>query len=549
MVKILLVRPPELREASFAQFYTLHEALGIGYLAAYLRAHGYPVEILDAQVEGLNVNETIDAIRKSEFNAIGISVISPLSLPPTLEIVHAVRASRESVHITIGGQYPTFLYEPILKKHPAIDTIVRFEGEETFLELVQKMDQPEIWQNIKGIALRKNGQVIATPSRSLIKDLDALPFPARDTLPRLMERGGLPAISSSRGCPCQCSFCSVCAFYGIPEGKIYRSRTPENVVEELKGLKNQYGCDELWFVDDNFFGPGQSGSKRVEHLFSLMEKENLKLSRIDFSSRADSVVQSPSLVQRAVKQGARLVYLGVEAGVQRLLGLYNKGTTVTQNREAVKIVKDSGAEIKMEFIFFNPWITFEEVKETLSFLETVKVYDPYILTSTLTLMKHTPLASDLETGLLQVLPPSPEELTNFDIDSFIPYQIMDERARILFRTVSAALRQFEPALHALYEIYNLLRIKRKLIDDYVLSEYREVINDYQRLINETSLDIFKEAITTIEKMTALEDMEDVLTFHKNLSQKTLRFAAFLSSVLNTQEQALLLELHESEKQP
>ncbi|MBM4305205.1 MAG: B12-binding domain-containing radical SAM protein [Deltaproteobacteria bacterium] len=544
MIKTLLVRPPELREASFAQFYTLHESLGIGYLAAYLRVKGYPVEILDAQIEGLNLEKTIETIKAKDFDLLGVSIISPLAFSPAIQVIRGIKALPRKVHVCIGGQYPTFLYEPILRKHPEIDTVVRFEGEETLLELVAQLNEPESWPSIKGIAFRRDGQVLATPPRPLLSNLDVLPFPARDKLPLLIERGGLPAISSSRGCPGQCSFCSVCAFYGTPQGKVYRARTPENVVEEIKSLKGHYGCDELWFVDDNFLGPGRLGQKRVRHLFSLLKKEDLKLNRIDYSCRADSVVQDPSLMDMAVKQGAGLVYLGVEAGVQRLLDLYNKGTTVIQNLDAIRIIKESGAELKMEFIFFNPWITFEEVKETLSILEKMKVYDPYILTSILTIMRDTPLAYDIEVGRLRVFSPPREELKNFDMDSFIPYQIEDERVRILFRIVSAALSQFEPALYAIYALSNVLREKKRTLGDEVLRQYSEIVNDYNKLINETSLDVFKEVMAEVEKVTYSPNSENVLNFEQSLIQKALRFATFLSSILNTQRQALLEKLHE-----
>ena len=239
IAKTLLVRPPELYGASFAQFYTIHECLGIGYLAAYLRAHGYPVEIMDAHVDGLSVDETIAEIKDKDFDVLGVSIGSSLVFPQAVQIIRKIKAWLGNVHITVGGHYPTFFYKQVLKKYPEIDTVVRFEGEETLLELVEKKDYSLEWKSIKGIAFRQDAQIIATPPRPLIADLDSLPFPARDTLPRLMERGGLPLIASSRGCPGRCSFCDVHSFYSTPKGKMWRARSPENVLQEIEILKKK----------------------------------------------------------------------------------------------------------------------------------------------------------------------------------------------------------------------------------------------------------------------------------------------------------------------
>jgi radical SAM superfamily enzyme YgiQ (UPF0313 family) len=543
MTKTLLVRPPELYGASFAQFYTIHECLGIGYLAAYLRVHGYPVEILDAHVDGLSVDETLSEIKDKDFDVLGVSIGSSLVFPQAVQIIRKIKAWRGNVHITLGGHYPTFSYEQILNKHPDIDTIVRFEGEETLLELVEKIDHPSEWKSIMGIAFRQDSQIMATPPRPLISDLDSLPFPARDTLPRLMERGGLPLISSSRGCHARCSFCSVHSFYSMPRGKNWRARSLENVLHEIAILNKEFGCDELWFVDDNFLGFGVSGRKRARDLFILLEKESIKLSGIDFSCRSDSIVKEPDLMDLAVKQGAGLVYLGVEAGVQRILNLYNKGTTVEQNKKAIRIIKDSGAQVKMEFIFFNPWITFDEVRETLSLLEAVNVYDAYILTSALTIMKHTPMAEDIATGRLEVISPPLDELKKFDLDSFIPYQIQDQRTRALFQIVSNTITQLEPALHATYNLHNILRMKRKVLQPDLAAKYEEIITDYHQLINETSLDLFKEAMLTVERMAIPVDTEQLISYQKTMANKTLLFAAFLVNSIKIQEKELLEQLN------
>jgi len=501
------------------------------------------VEILDAHIEGLDIDKTIESLGSKEIDILGISIISPLVLPQAYQIAAAIRSLKKDIHITMGGQHPTFFYESILEKHPAVDTIVRFEGEITLFELIKKINRQAEWETIEGIAFRKNGKVLATSPRTLIADLDTIPFPARDTLPKLLEKGGLPLLLTGRGCPHDCSFCSVHAFYSIPQGKLCRQRSPDNVVGEIRQLIRDFGCDEIWFVDENFFGPGKAGRKRVRQIFQNMEKEGLQLKRIDFSCRSDSVSAEPALMNLAVRQGTELVYVGVEAGVQRILNLYNKRTTVEQNKAALKIVKSSGAKIKMEFIFFNPWITFDEVKETLSFLEEVKIYDPYILSSLLTIMRNTPLGKLVEAGQIAVTAPPLEQLTGFDQDAFIPYQIADVRARMVFEIISMALMQFETALFALAKTSNLLKLYQDFVAPEDIATNNESIDDYAQLINETALDIFKEAVNAVEEIPATAAPDDYKSVQHELTQRTLQFAAFLAGVIDMQEKELLSGIH------
>jgi len=342
MIKILLLRPPELYgKTSFAQFYTMYECLGIGYLASYLRAHGLSVRILDAHIEALTVEETIEEIFSQDFNLLGVSIGSSLVMSQVSQIIRAVRKRNSTVHITIGGHFPTFCYESLLVKYPEIDTIVRFEGEETMLELVQALEACADLADVRGIVYKAERGLAVTPTRPLVEALDELPFPARDTLPKLLERGGLPLISGSRGCPAHCSFCSVHSFYDTPPGKIWRSRSIDNIIEEIRLLEKNFGCHDLWFVDDNFLGFGAPGRKRARDLFAALDQATLAVNRLDFACRADSLAKDPDLLQLAYAHRRGLVYPGVEAGVQRILDLYQKGTTVVDNKIAVKAIKET----------------------------------------------------------------------------------------------------------------------------------------------------------------------------------------------------------------
>lgn len=541
MIKTVLLRPPELYgKDSFAQFYTLHESLGIGYLAACLREKNYPVKILDAHIEGLSIEETVEEIVEDGCDVIGVFIGSSLVMPQVQTIIQAVKRKKKQIHITLGGHFPTFCYAALFKKNKEVDTIVRFEGEETLPELVQALENNTPLADVQGIAFRKDSKIVVTPTRPLVADLDALPFPSRDSLPLLLKKGGLPLISGSRGCPARCSFCSVHAFYNEPSGKIWRPRSIENIIEEMKFLEQTYGCHELWFVDDNFLGHGRGGRQRVRKLFEVIEAEGLTINRLDFACRVDSLAKEPDILKMAYVNRTGLVYPGVEAGVQRILDIYNKGTTVAQNRQAVRAIQESNASLKMEFILFNPWITYDEIKESILFLEEVEAYDAYVLTSTLTIMRHTSLAASIEKGDLQVtpLPRDVLERQNLDQDSVIWYQLNDDRANALFQLVTTALPQLEYALSQVNAMEQDGRVNRQVYGLEQTKMNEEICLNLEKLIDETSLDIFKEAMDWVESCYTPGDQKHLTEFKEQLIEKTLAVTRSLALIIDMQKKEI-----------
>ena len=151
-------------------------------------------------------------------------------------------------HFTIGGHLPSIEFHRVLKLIPEIDTVVRHEGEITLLELFNNLDTPERWSNIKGIVYRKGGKIESTPPRPLIEDLDSLPFPTRRGHLDTFRDFGICSIQASRGCFFNCSYCSVRQFYSEAPGSKRRSRSPQNVAEEMEHLFNR-GVRFFKFID------------------------------------------------------------------------------------------------------------------------------------------------------------------------------------------------------------------------------------------------------------------------------------------------------------
>jgi anaerobic magnesium-protoporphyrin IX monomethyl ester cyclase len=343
--------------------------VGIGYLAATLRAEGISVELLDTPMLDWDVKRTLEAIRPIEARIVGISALQAQA-EGAVGIAKGLRAAGSRAPIVLGGQFPTFCYDRLLVDFPEIDAIVRGEGEIPFLELVQRLLAQQAWEDVPGVASLRDGQAVANPMPPLIPDLDSLPFPARDTLPAVREIGAMVSVSSSRGCPSRCTFCSTPAFYRLSKGPVWRTRSPANVVEEIRQLVRDHDVHQFIFVDDNFIGVGERGKQRAAEIAEEMIRAGLDL-EFFLSCRVTAVdEQLFTLLKRA---GLTTVGLGVESGNQRQLDTYGKGTTVADNMQAIATLRKLGITPGIGFIMADPYFGPDELLENMRFLKEVGV--------------------------------------------------------------------------------------------------------------------------------------------------------------------------------
>jgi anaerobic magnesium-protoporphyrin IX monomethyl ester cyclase len=246
--------------------------LGMGYLAAVLRRHGCDVEMIE-------VRESPEAIAARLIGrpplVAGFSLIFQFFLPQYRQIARHLRAAGVTCHFTIGGHYPSLCHDELLTNFPEIDSVVRYEGEETLIELVDRLRAGEDWRGISGIAFVRDGEVVATPARPLVEDLDTLPFPDRPYQPERV--GGFPTLPvlASRGCIRRCSFCSIHTFYRTAPGKVVRVRKPANVIAEMLELHRRHGVRVFLFQDDDFPLWGRKGRRWADELMGRLRDSGL----------------------------------------------------------------------------------------------------------------------------------------------------------------------------------------------------------------------------------------------------------------------------------
>jgi anaerobic magnesium-protoporphyrin IX monomethyl ester cyclase len=230
-------------------------------------------------------------------------------------------------------------------------------------------------QEIPGLAFpdpNRPGEVVQTQRRPDIEDLDSLPFPAWDLVdvPRYRSiwrgRHGYYSMNlvTSRGCPYHCSWCAKPIW-----GQRYNSRSPENVVAELKWLKKSYGPDHVWFADDIMgLKPGW-----IQRFADLMEQEGL---RIPFKSlhRADLLLREDT-IPAMKRAGAKTVWIGAESGSQKVLDAMDKGTRVEQIYEATRRMHEAGIEVAFFLQFGYPGETREDIESTLRMIRDCRPDD------------------------------------------------------------------------------------------------------------------------------------------------------------------------------
>ena len=232
---------------------------GIAYLGSFLRQNGIKVTLFSPNIKRMDEKEAVSEMMKKSPSFIGISLLSKYSYNSMQLVLKYLKEVGYKGFLCLGGHWATIEYEKLLKENPEIDCIVIGDGEETTVELINKLDTDTDWHNVKGVAYRdKNDQVKYSGFRK-IRSIDDFPFVAMDFIDELIGLYGksvrIPIITS-RGCYANCSYCSAKKFNKLQGVKPYRTRSISRIVDELKVIIKRYQVYNFSFEDDNFLLPG-----------------------------------------------------------------------------------------------------------------------------------------------------------------------------------------------------------------------------------------------------------------------------------------------------
>jgi len=368
--KIALVNSPII-EATYQ--HPLFPPLGLAYLAAVLEQNNFDVTIIDCPACRMDHKKLKEELSSMQPALVGIASMTP-TVPSALESARVAKEACSDTKVVMGGPHATFADTEILTEEPAVDVIVRGEGEETLLELAQNLPELRNLSKIRGITFKHNGEIVKTPNRPFIQNLDALPHPLYKSLPieryRICGKKFLP-LMSSRGCPFQCSFCVASQMFGAK----FRARSPKNVVDEMEWLISTYGAEGISFHDDAL----TLDKKRIFDICDEIISRKLKIAW-GCQTRVDQV--SKEVLAKMRRAGCNEVSFGVESGCQRILDAVKKKVSIEQSARAVRIAKEEGLFVAVSTIIGYPGETRESLKQTLDFIHTLEPDDVWLCLAT-----------------------------------------------------------------------------------------------------------------------------------------------------------------------
>jgi anaerobic magnesium-protoporphyrin IX monomethyl ester cyclase len=327
--------------------------LGLGYLAAVLEQAGYRVDLVDMQAEGVRGPDLTRMVRERQPRVVGISTMV-VTYRNGLRAAQVVKQALPATKVVVGGPQATFLVEETLAC-PAVDVLVRYEGEETLVELMHHYDgDGPALDRIRGIAFRDGGRIYQTERRSLIADLDSLPLPARHLFKsQLYAKPGV--LITARGCPSRCVFCAANALYPSPP---YRARSPHLVVDEIEGMVNEHGLDSFLIADDTF----TLCPERAMRICDLILERGLA---VKWTCEARVNTMTPKLARKLAQAGCTGVQYGIETGNAEIMKRIRKGIKLDQVEKVVKLTQFAGLDIVCSFIVSHPWDTEETILQTI----------------------------------------------------------------------------------------------------------------------------------------------------------------------------------------
>lgn len=359
-VRIALIAPP----------YPLSEApsppLGLSYAAAACAAAGAEVAIFDYIVRRYTPEKLRRDLDSFDPDVVGATSVT-MNFLAAAEIIREAKQYKPSLLTLMGGPHVSYDIEGTLRRFPEVDVVVFGEGEETLMEFLPHIGDPDAWPKIRGIAFRQDEGIIKTPARPLIEDLDALPLPARHLLPmsRYLALGFPAGIITSRGCPNQCIFCLGRRMVGAR----IRPRSPIKVVDEIESLLD-YGFTRINITDDTF----TANRDRVKALCGEIKRRGIKFEWSAFS-RVNTV--DPEILAIMREAGCDSISFGIESGNPEMLKRIRKGITVEQARRAVQYCKEAGIGAHASFIVGLPGETRQTMNDSKRLAEELGIQYGY----------------------------------------------------------------------------------------------------------------------------------------------------------------------------
>lgn len=322
--------------------------LGIILLATILRMLGYEVKVFIESIKAIDFKELLSA------DVIGISAITSTA-PRSYALADQLRKKKKIVFM--GGPHVTYMPQEALLH---CDFVLRGEADDHIADFIRALETGTGFEKIPGLSYGKGDRAIHNHISAACKDLDTLPCPDFSLVAGLeteyVKKLDITPVMTSRGCPYDCSFCSVTGMFG----QKYRFRSAERVIEELRRNKD-HGGKWVFFYDDNFC----ANKERTKELLRAMIKEGIT-PHWTAQVRVE-VAKDPELLDLMVRSGCHTVYIGFESVNPETLKAYNKKQSIGDIRACIKTLHAHGIRIHGMFVFGSDNDTKDTLEETVQF--------------------------------------------------------------------------------------------------------------------------------------------------------------------------------------
>ncbi len=339
---------------------------GHAYIASYLLRAGHEVDVYSQDIHHYPDEHLTEHLNKNKYDVVSVSIIGGYyQYNKLLKISNAINSSknRSNFKFIIGGHMASPEPEYFLKKTQA-DAVVIGEGEETVVELVDRIITKTPLKGLKGIAYHIGEFNYINERRPLIRNIDSIPMPAYHLfdmnnyrllrMPNCSNTDFVMPVLSGRGCTHKCSFC-----YRMDRG--FRPRSPESIIKEIKFLQRTYGITYIAFSDELLM----SSIKRTTELCNAFIKADLNI-KWDCNGRLNYA--TPEVLKLMKKAGCVFINYGIESVDDKVLKNMHKNLTVKQIEEGVKNTLDAGISPGLNIIWGNIGDTAETLQKGVKFL-------------------------------------------------------------------------------------------------------------------------------------------------------------------------------------
>ncbi|MDI6782943.1 MAG: radical SAM protein, partial [bacterium] len=349
MKKIIFIEPRSPSAHIFSL--TVIPRLGTLLLGTILKQHGYEVRVYIEDMTRIDYSDVVTA------DLVGISTITSTA-PRAYAITDKIRTINKNIPLVFGGPHPSFLPEEALQH---CDYVVRGEGEHTLRELITVLENQGDVSDITGLSYKAGTKVVHTPTRPFLSNLDENPSIDYSLIPNWNLKNKLITLSTSRGCPFNCKFCSVIPMFG----KKYRFNSIDHIISEIRTYAGEVG--HIFFCDDNF----TANKKRTKQLLRRLLDEKIE---IEWSAqvRADAA-QDAELLDLMQQTGCFAVFIGFESINPKTLEVYDKHQTVEEIRKSINAFHQRNIYIHGMFVLGSDYDTVDTIRETTKFAKKLDI--------------------------------------------------------------------------------------------------------------------------------------------------------------------------------